>query len=411
MTIVVLVSAVAVFLLVLFLWNYRNLLRTSKLFYNEKREREAILRSLSDGVLEYDSNSRIVLMNPKAEEFLGVKFAEVKNTAITPELASENSKMKGLVELTYPALALYASPAKEIPGTPARAMEVHLSSPELKLIVTLTNVVDEDGNVKGFLKVLHDISREQLVARIKSEFVSIAAHQLRTPLSAIKWTLRLLIDGDAGALSKEQMDFLGKGYEINERMIKLVNDLLNAARIEEGRFGYDFKEMNLEVFLESICQNLSSFASSKSVNLKFEKKVNVFPSIYADSEKLSLALENLLNNAIKYTPAAGAVTLALSKDGDYAIIKISDTGVGIPLAEQKRIFSKFFRASNVIRMETEGTGLGLFIVKNIIKRHGGEISFVSEANKGTVFTVKLPLKKELVPEAETPALEEFLESI
>jgi len=220
-----------------------------------------------------------------------------------------------------------------------------------------------------------------------------------------------LLDGDAGLLNKEQDNFLKKGYEINERMIKLVNDLLNAARIEEGKFGYDFKDMDLETFLESLVNHYQEAAKSKSLILIFNKKTKNLPRIYADSEKLSLALNNLLDNALKYTPAGGSVTLELGSQGNYALISLSDTGVGIPPAEQQRVFSKFFRASNVIRLETEGTGLGLFIVKNIIKRHGGDINFSSKEGKGSSFMVALPLKKELVPREESPALKEFLETI
>src|SRR3989344_5761060 len=402
-----------IFLILLLIWNYLNLIRTANLFYSERNQREAILNSLYDGVIEYDEESRVILMNPEAEKLLGVKFNELRDEPIATDFIKDQSrgKFRGLVELMYPALAPYASAVKEIPGTSAKTMEIHLSSPELRLLVTLTNVVDEQGNVRGFLKIIHDISREQLIGKIKSEFVSIAAHQLRTPLSAIKWTISLLLDGDAGQLNKEQDDFLKKGYEINERMIKLVSDLLNAARIEEGKFGYEFKDMDLEVFLESLINNYQEVAKRKSISLIFNKKAKNLPRIYADPEKLSLALNNLLDNALKYTPAGGLVTLQLGSQGDYALISLSDTGVGIPSTEQQRVFSKFFRASNVIRLETEGTGLGLFIVKNVIRRHGGEISFSSTEGAGTIFSVTLPLKKELVPREESPALKEFLETI
>ena len=400
-----------ILLLLLLIWNYLNLIRAATLFYGERNQREAILNSLSDGVIEYDNEFQIVLMNPKAETLLGIRFNNIKGRAITPDFAKNNPQYKGLVELMYPALAPYSSSVKEIPGTPTKTMEVHTSSPELKLVVTLTQVIDQGGRVRGFLKILHDISRERLLGRIKSEFVTIAAHQLRTPLSAIKWTLKLLLDGDAGALNKEQASFLERGYDTNERMIKLVNDLLSAARIEEGRFGYDFKDINLDEFLETIIKNYSEIVKRKSINFKFEKIDGALPLVYADPEKLSLAFNNLLDNAIKYTPAGGKILIKLEKKGNYALVSITDTGVGIPDSEQTRVFSKFFRASNVMRMETEGTGLGLFIVHNIIKRHGGDIHFTSHESLGSTFTFTLPLKKELVPKEEAAPLEEFLETI
>ena len=400
-----------ILLLLLLIWNYLNLIRAATLFYGERNQREAILNSLSDGVIEYDSKSQIILMNPKAEELLGIHFRDIGGRAVTPDFAKNNPRYKGLVELMYPALAPYSSSVKEIPGTRVKTMEIHISNPELKLVVTLTQVVDQNGNVKGFLKILHDISRERLLGRIKSEFVTIAAHQLRTPLSAIKWSLKLLLDGDAGALNKEQAGFLERGYDTNERMIKLVNDLLSAARIEEGRFGYDFKDINLDEFLETTLKNYADIIKRKSINLKFEKIDGALPLVYADPEKLSLVLNNLLDNSVKYTPSGGQVGVKLEQKGNYALVSIADTGVGIPDSEQTRVFSKFFRASNVMRMETEGTGLGLFIVHNIIKRHGGDIHFISHESKGTTFTFTLPLKKELVPKEESAPSEEFLENI
>lgn len=400
-----------VLLAILFIWNYFALIKTAALFESERNQREAILAALSDGVIEYDSKLHITLMNPRAEELLGIKFKEIKGLAIAPELAKARPDLRGIVELMYPALAPYASAAKEVHGLPAKAMELNLSQPKMKLWVTLTQVQNREGEMIGFLKIIHDISREELIGRLKSEFVSIAAHQLRTPLSALKWTIRLLLDGDAGELTASQQEFLEKGYIINERMIKLVNDLLNAARIEEGRFGYEFSEVDLKALLESITESFASLAKVRKLSLKFEKLSEPLSKIYADPEKLNLALSNLLDNAIKYTPAGGSVTLRLKRKGDWAEITVTDTGVGIPETDKRRVFSKFFRAANVIRMETSGTGLGLFIAQNIIRRHGGAIQMQSKEREGTVFTFTLPLRREQVPKEERPVLEEFLEKI
>ena len=384
-------------------WNYFKL--------RKARELEAILRSFSDGILEYDEKCRVVLMNPKAEELLGVNFEDIRKLKITPELARARPELKTLAEVMYSKLAPFSSAARKLPGGRAEVMEIHTSLPGLRLAVTLTPVFGEGGKIRGFLKILHDVSREELIGRIKSEFVSIAAHQLRGPLSALKWTLRLLLDGDAGELTPEQISFLQKGYITNERMIKLVNDLLSAARIEEGRFGYEFKETDLAAFCEGVVLGFGQQAAERKVGLSFEKPSEKLPPVYADSEKLSLALSNLIDNAVKYTPGGGRVRLALRRENDLAVLSVSDSGGGIPKADWHRVFSKFFRASNVIRMETEGTGLGLFIVKNIIKRHGGEISFVSEEGQGATFTFTLPFNQEPVLKKEKVGLEEFFESV
>lgn len=399
-----------VLMVVLLIWNYLNLIKSASLFFQERNQREAILNSLYDGVIEYDEKSTIVLMNPKAEEVLGVTFQEVKGLAISPDLAKTRPELAALVELIYPAVAPYASATKQLAGSSAKAMEIHTSKPELKLLVTLTQVVDPGGHVKGFLKIIHDVSRERLVSKLKSEFVSIAAHQLRTPLSAIKWTLKFLLEGDAGPMSASQIEFLEKGYTINERMIKLVNDLLSAARIEEGKFGYEFKTMDLVSFVKEIYTNYSTAASAKSLAYTFEAPSEDIPPIYADPEKLSLALTNIIENAIKYTPKSGQVTVSIKKEGGFAKVTVADNGVIVPEAEKGRMFSKFFRASNVVRMETEGTGLGLFISYNIIKKHGGVLSFESKEGS-TVFSFTLPLRKEDVPTVEVADLNEFLETI
>lgn len=399
-----------VLMVVLLIWNYLNLIKAATLFFQEKSQREAILNSLYDGVLEYDENFNIILINPKAEETLGVKFSNIAGIPITPDIAEKRPELKALAELMYPSLAPYASSARQLPGSSAKVMEIHTSKPELKLLVTLTQVLDERGNVRGFLKIIHDASREQLISKLKSEFVSIAAHQLRTPLSAIKWTLKFMLDGDAGALSTSQLEYLGKGYAINERMIRLVNDLLNAARIEEGRFGYEFKEIDLESFVKETVANYDSAAKSKSIDLRLEEIQGDFRAVFADQEKLSLALTNILDNAIKYTPKEGIVRVSMKKKDDFAEITVFDNGLGIPEPEKQKVFSKFFRASNVLRMETEGTGLGLFITYNIIKRHGGDVTFDSKEG-ATSFKFTIPLKRERIPSEEIPQLKEFLETI
>jgi len=399
-----------ILLVILLIWNYINLIKAASLFFQEKSQREAILNSLYDGVLEYDENFNIRLLNPKAEEILGIKFSNIEKTPITPDIAQARPELKALAELMYPSLAPYASSAKQLPGSNAKAMEIHTSRPELKLLVTLTQVLDERGNVRGFLKIIHDASREQLISKLKSEFVSIAAHQLRTPLSAIKWTLKFMLDGDAGALSTSQLEYLEKGYMINERMIHLVNDLLNAARIEEGRFGYEFKELNLVSFVKETVASYDSAAKSKAIDLRLEEIKDDFRPVFADKEKLSLALTNILDNAIKYAPKGGKINVVLSKKNEFAEITVSDNGPGIPENEKRRVFSKFFRASNVLRTETEGSGLGLFIAYNIIKRHGGDTTFDSK-DGATSFIFTIPLRRENIPSEESPTLKEFLETI
>jgi signal transduction histidine kinase len=258
------------------------------------------------------------------------------------------------------------------------------------------------------LVILHDITREKMVERIKTEFVSLAAHQLRTPLSAIKWTLKMLLDGDLGEITKEQRGFLDKTYQSNERMISLINDLLNITRIEEGKYLYKPTLADFENIVHFVIDSFQEEIARKKIVLDFQKSKTKLPRITIDTEKMRLVVQNLLDNAVRYTPLHGRITILLEiikfhdKDEREIIFSIKDTGVGIPQDQQPRIFTKFFRGANVMRMDTEGTGLGLFISKNIVEAHGGKIWFESEEGKGTTFHFTLPVKEEF-----TEFLKEF----
>ena len=225
---------------------------------------------------------------------------------------------------------------------------------------------------------------------MKTEFVSIAAHQLRTPLSAIKWTLRMILDGDIGDITKEQRDLLEKTYKSNERMIVLINDLLNVTRIEEGKLLYKPVLSSLEILTQSVVKPLMSEAKKRDIKLKIVKPKEILPKVKVDAEKIQLAIQNLIENAIKYTPPHGTVTVSLKSDNGKVEFSVKDTGVGIPDDQQGRIFTKFFRGANVVRLDTEGTGLGLYTSKNIVEAHGGKIWFESEEKKGSVFYFTLP---------------------
>jgi signal transduction histidine kinase len=230
-----------------------------------------------------------------------------------------------------------------------------------------------------------------MIDKMKSEFISIAAHQLRTPLSAIKWAIKMVLDGDAGALNEEQQAILSKGYISNERVINLINDMLNVSRIEEGNFGYRFEQANFMVLVSLVTDNLQSLLREKQIKLKVESSHKVI-AIDIDEEKMYMALESLLTNAIKYSPPNSEVKLVLEKGSNMLVIRVKDRGLGIPVADQSKIFTKFYRAQNALKVETDGSGLGLFITKNIIEKHGGDITFTSEEGKGTEFVCTLPLK-------------------
>lgn len=246
--------------------------------------------------------------------------------------------------------------------------------------------------VRQDLELTKQNERFSQLDKEKSEFVSTVAHQLRTPLSAIKWTLDLLLKGEApGELSVEQRALLMKAFESNERIINLIRDMLGIDRIESGMYGLSFTEINIVDLLNNICAEFESQAARKKIHIVINKDT-VLPKISVDPQKMRAVLQNLIENAVKYTREGGVITVDLHANGDKMNIAVADNGIGIPKEQQKDIFKRFFRAANAKALDPEGSGLGLFIVKTIIQRHGGTLDFASEEGKGTTFSINLPLR-------------------
>lgn len=344
----------------------------------EKNKTLAVVTNLTDGILVFDEENRLSLMNPLAEKFFDIKAKDLTDRSIL-ELRA------------FPTLKPLTKVLTEEIGEIFRR-EV-LVKKDLTLEISTVPVLRKKKRI-GNLVILHDITREKLVERMKTEFVSLAAHQLRTPLSAIKWTLRMLLDGDLGKITEEQRDFITKTYQSNERMITLINNLLDITRIEEGRYIYKPALTEFEPIVGFVLDSCKEEAERKKIKIEFRKPKKKSSRVMVDVEKIRLAVENLLENAIKYTQAGGKVIVLLKNAPGKIELSVKDSGVGIPKDQQERVFAKFFRGANVIRMETEGTGLGLFITKNIVEAHGGKIWFESEENKGSTFYLTLPTKEE-----------------
>ncbi|PJE64231.1 MAG: hypothetical protein COU90_03985 [Candidatus Ryanbacteria bacterium CG10_big_fil_rev_8_21_14_0_10_43_42] len=255
---------------------------------------------------------------------------------------------------------------------------------------------DEIGKLATFFNIMvqrfvETQKRNTAISRIKSQFVSVTAHQLRTPLSALKWTIRMLLDGDIGTLQKRQKDLLMRGYDTNERMIRLVNDFLNVSRIEEGRYGFHFDKIQIRTSISEAIEGVSLDAARRHVAISTDLKIPEDLVIVADKERLHTVFTNVLDNAVRYSKENGSVIVsAFMRPDELLQVDITDTGIGIPAEERDRIFTRFYRASNATRHQTDGSGLGLFIVQNIVERHGGTVWFTSEEDKGTTISFTLP---------------------
>lgn len=229
------------------------------------------------------------------------------------------------------------------------------------------------------------------IENITSDFVSLASHQLRTPLSAIKWNTEVLLGQKRGRLNAKQREYLGEIYRSNERAINLVNDLLDVSRIQEGRIHLELRPTRVEEVVEEIIDNFNTIIKTSRVSINFAILNGPLPKVETDGEKLKRVIVNLLSNSIKYTPARGYIRISVEKDSKYLIVSVADSGVGLSKADRAKVFSKFFRSPRVVKMAPDGTGLGLFIAKSLVKAMGGKIGFRSKEGKGATFYFTLPI--------------------
>lgn len=342
---------------------------------DERNKTMAIIENLTDGVILLNKKKQIEIINSPATELFNTSKKEAIGKCFVDLLDIENiPEIKKILIDKDRIKNIYREEVTTLDG-----LHLEITS------VLLKDEIEE----KGFLIIIHDVTKEKLIEKMKTEFVSVAAHQLRTPLSTIKWTIRMILDGDVGEINEEQRELLEQTYISNERMIKLINDLLDVSRIEEGRLLYDQEDARIEDVLDSVIEASQEMLRNKNMVLEVNKKET--PKVKIDKEKIGVVIQNLLENAIKYTEQGGKIKITLDNDEKNVIFKIEDSGVGIPKSQQDRIFTKFFRAENVTRMETDGTGLGLYTTKNIVQAHKGQIWFESEENKGTTFYFTIPI--------------------
>lgn len=229
--------------------------------------------------------------------------------------------------------------------------------------------------------------------KTKSEFVSVASHQLRTPLSAILWETELLLSKQKRGLNEKQLKTVKTIESLGGRMTRLVNDLLDVARIDQQRLILKKEDTDLVSVIQKIINELLPLAKARNIEIVFNINSKKVPNIIGDQERIKLVVENLLSNAIKYTTKRGKIEVKLAKKDDDLIFSVRDNGVGIPEEQHSQVFNKFFRSDNVVKYQTEGTGLGLYIAKNIIEQSGGKIWFQSIENVGSIFSFSLPAKQ------------------
>lgn len=374
----------------------------------ESRELERIIYGLNDGIIIYDQDFRILFFNPAAEKLFKVSAASVINKSLQAQEA-EKPELRVLVQTLFPSLAPVMIPRSPT-GTWPQIVDISFTDPSLELRVTTSSLGDAEGGPPTaslatggrakFLKTVRDRTRETALLRTKEEFLTVASHQLKTPITEISWALEALKDDKS--LSEASQEIVQHAFDAGKLLLKIVEDFLNISKMEEGKSDYHFQPADIGAFLNQILSQCSSQASRAGVRLYFDAPPGPLPTVMIDANKLSLAVVNMLENAIRYNVKNGQVIVGVQPVSGKPFLEISvkDTGIGIEPDALPKLFTKFFRAENAVKFQTEGSGLGLYIAKNIVQAHGGEIRTESEVNRGTVFYFTLPTDPTLVPQQE-----------
>ncbi len=352
-----------------------------------KARDEAVLANVTEGLVVVDSEGKFIFVNKAAKRMVGISGEPVSVRDWPKTYGMYGLDGEELIDIKdfAPMLALRGT---VVEGTKIRIKNEQY--PEGLILRILASPIVVGSGVVGAVMTFIDISKEQQIDRAKSEFVSLASHQLRTPLSTIGWYTEMLLDGDAGAITSEQRKYLEEVYAGNQRMVELVNALLNVSRLELGTFLIEPEPTDVLALAQSVIEEQKPQIEARHIRTETDF-ANDLPLIPADQKLLRMVFQNLLSNAVKYTPQNGRITMRITKHETYFEGCITDSGIGIPKEEQPRIFSKLYRATNARETETDGTGLGLYIVKSIIDQSGGTIYFGSEQGKGTTFCFTLPL--------------------
>ena len=351
----------------------------------EKLRDEILLESMGEGMIALDEKGHIELINNNALGMLGLSN-EVIGLPVYRAFAlySINGKKPLTTHSRPEMLALHNAKVQ------SDVFSFHVEGQKPLLLSINASPVVIDSKTTGVIIILRDVTHEHEVDRMKTEFISLASHQLRTPLSAIKWYTEMLIAGDAGKLKGDQQEFAQNIYDSSERMIKLVSSLLNISRIESGRIIIDPQPTDLKQLIDGIVSDLKAKTEEKQQSLIISVHKEL-PKINLDPRLIGQVFLNLLTNAIKYTPAGGEISVFVSRKDNHIVVQVSDNGYGIPKHEQSKVFQKFFRAENAVKVETDGTGLGLYLIKAVIESSGGKIWFESTEGKGTTFWFSLPM--------------------
>ena len=369
------------------------LVENSALYHdvNARRERwEAVFRYTDDGIIIFDHDAKIVGFNPASVTITKYAVADATGQAFTrivKTVSKEGTDMSGV------------SPIKRVLSegvtiTKSEQLIEARTGERLWTEISYSPIFDDSGQVTSGIAIIRNIQKDREVDEIKSDFISIVSHELRTPLTAIKGFLSMLLKRDFGEISDKQAHFLSRVYQSNQRMIDLVEDLLESSHIESGKITLTINPVAMEGIVANVVAEEAGKAAGKQILVKINRRQRL-PRVLADESRLHQILVNLIDNAIKYSGTDSEIRINFKVKGDELITTIADQGVGITPSQFDRLFTKFGRIYNPMSIQAGGTGLGLYIVKNLVEAHGGRIWVTSREGQGSRFSFTLPIAKQL----------------
>ena len=362
--------------------------RTAELRKQSAQDR-AILDTIEHGVLLFDAAENITEANPAAERLLLSKSGSLKGKNVVAMLPLR-ARQRMLTREHHPAVRCLKRRQRFHQRPESHPCIVREDGTLLPILLVVSPLI-EKTRCHGGIAVFHDVTEERQLDYMKSEFISLASHQLRTPLSSILWYIELLTDVKGVKMTGEQRSYIKEMHTSAERMSGLIDDLLQVSRLEGEGIRPTKKPVDLQPFLTSIAEDAREQTKAKGISVLFHASGKPM-KVHTDATLLSIVMQNVVSNAVKYSKSGGSIEISLKKSSKGAKIAVSVTGIGIPKREQQHLFQKLFRAKNVYKVDATGSGLGLYISKMVMETLGGGIELKSVENKGTVVTVRLPVK-------------------
>jgi PAS domain S-box-containing protein len=357
---------------------------------NARRERwEAVFRFTDEGIVIFDRRGSVVGFNPAAAEITGHEISDAISRPFERVVKAITGEGGGvgptpLVRVLTDGLTIAKT---------EQLLETRMGN-RIWTEISYSPIFDDAGQITSGIALIRNVQRDREVEAIKSDFISIVSHELRTPLTAIKGFLSMILKQDFGALSDKQSHYLSRVYQSNQRMIDLVEDLLDVSYIESGKISLTISPVAIEAVISEVVAELGAKGAASQIMIKLKRRQRL-PLVLADDTRLHQILLNLVDNAIKYSAPGTLVEIDCQVVSDELVTTISDHGVGITKSQIERLFTKFGRIYNPMSVQAGGTGLGLYIVKNLVENQGGRIWVTSQEGKGSKFKFSLPIAKQL----------------